>query len=349
MSENISMQVAVHGSYFSNNFGDTLLVRMACDWIAQRIGRENVFLAVQGNAAEQEFIGYPVIEEDRRNLVSHLVFAGGGYFGEPKFGLLKKFRWQRRNRKTHLDWLAAHPHAKKAIFGVGVGPLTFPSHRRAVRRLFFDADPIYVRDQESLAYAKEYGLNAERVGLGVDLALSIRRAVTEPERSFSLHATGLRPGEIDAIYDALSKCRMIKPDQPIDILFDGPASKKSVNRYKKTLEGRHGSGRLNFIEYSNVDALIAQISKYDLVFTSKLHVGIVATALGRKVISMPVHQKTVRFYRQIGLEEFCLVGDRRNSAEIARMISRRDQYRFEREPIDRVLQEMQISLDEFLN
>ena len=232
-----------------------------CDWIANRIGRENVFLAMPGDATEQELIGYPVVGSDQRRQISHVVFAGGGYFGEPNFGLLKRFRWQRRNRKTHLNWLSDYSLAKKAIFGVGVGPITFPSYRRAARRLFIEADPVYVRDRESLIYAKQYNLNADKVRLGTDLALSIPRAITVPEKSFAIHATGLPPKEIEAIFDALVERGMIDPDRAIDILFDGAAAKKSINRYQETLGKKRGHDKLNFVEYRDVDSLVREIGK----------------------------------------------------------------------------------------
>jgi polysaccharide pyruvyl transferase WcaK-like protein len=338
----------VHGSYFADNFGDTLLVKLMCDWIAERIGRDNVFLAVPGHSLEQESIGYPVISPEQRRSVSHLVFTGGGHFGEPALSFRRKYEWQQRNRRRHLAWLKSYRGAKKAIFGIGVGPLSNPFYRRAVRRLFLEADVIYVRDEESLLFSRQYGFNAERVRLGTDLAMSIGPAARKPEKPFALHVAELPGEEIVSILDALIDQGLAIPNEPVDVFFDSTASEKEIRRYEDRLASRLPRDTLRFIEYRGVEPLIDRISTYDLIFTSKLHVGIVATALGRKVISIPSHQKTVRFYRQLGLERFCLDKDRRHAGEISRAIAMRADYRFDRAPIRQKLQSVFAALDDFV-
>jgi polysaccharide pyruvyl transferase WcaK-like protein len=55
-----------------------------------------------------------------------------------------------------------------------------------------------------------------------------------------------------------------------------------------------------------VDQLTGTLSACDLIVTNKFHVGIVGVGLGRAVVSLPCHTKTVRFYRQIGGHTLCL-------------------------------------------
>src|SRR5699024_10102591 len=63
---------------------------------------------------------------------------------------------------------------------------------------------------------------------------------------------------------------------------------------------------LSIIPYQNPDKLINNLQEMDKIITSKLHVGIVGYALGKRTLSIPFHPKTIRFYEQIKREEFCI-------------------------------------------
>jgi polysaccharide pyruvyl transferase WcaK-like protein len=55
-----------------------------------------------------------------------------------------------------------------------------------------------------------------------------------------------------------------------------------------------------------VDRQLALLSHFDVVMTNKLHVGMCASAFGKPVLSIPLHSKIKRLYRQIRLEENCI-------------------------------------------
>ena len=118
-------KVAVHGSYHADNFGDTLLVRLIGDMIAGHVGRENVALAMPGQPAEQRAIGYPVLAPEERGQVELLVYGGGGYFSQHAGNPLRTILSTRRRNGRHLDWLPQFAHSRKAMIGVGVGPISF--------------------------------------------------------------------------------------------------------------------------------------------------------------------------------------------------------------------------------
>ena len=63
----------------------------------------------------------------------------------------------------------------------------------------------------------------------------------------------------------------------------------------------------HILKYDNPWMLTRQIQRADLILTTKLHVGIVGTVFGCSVVSFPWHQKTVRYYKQIGETERCVV------------------------------------------
>jgi polysaccharide pyruvyl transferase WcaK-like protein len=341
-------RVAVHGSYFARNFGDTLLVRIMCQWLAEAVGRDNVYLAVPGHAEEQREIGYPVVSPSLRHTVTHLVFAGGGYLGEPKLPLRERYSWYWRNYRRHLSWVRDYSGARKAIFGVGIGPISDPFFRNSVRRLLKGMQPVFVRDEISLEYALRYRLNAERARLGIDLALSVSPVQHPPRYSFGVHVSSMPErvlAEVIEVLLAQPPCPG-RPQPSIALITDTPASPASLKRYQELT--KHVGRASNSPGYNGIDDLMERIADCDTIITSKLHVGIVASALGRKVISLPVHPKTSRFYEDLSLKEFCLEGERRNQSEIARLLEKDVPYTFDRHSAALRIAEMRDELDMFV-
>lgn len=341
------LRVAVHGSYFARNFGDTLLVKIMCDWLAETVGRSNVFLAVAGHEAEQIEIGYPVIDPGLRSSVTHLVYTGGGYFGEPRLPMRARYRWYRRNYDRHISWMRDFARARKAIFGIGVGPLSDPLFRAIVRRLFSKMSVIYARDAESLAFIRDYRFNAPNAHLGIDLAMSITPAPAPEQERFCIHATSMPDAVLKQVVELLqaklAECR----DPSVDLVFDSAQSASAARQYEQT--AARLSLPITIRPYAGVDQLLQTIADCRTVFSSKLHVGIVATALGRRVISLPVHQKTARFYRDLSLGDFCLEASRQNATEIARLLEAEVLPSFNRAPVALRISEMRRALKAFVH
>src|SRR5690606_13642815 len=59
-------------------------------------------------------------------------------------------------------------------------------------------------------------------------------------------------------------------------------------------------GRASFTPFRSPWQFTALVAALDGVITNQLHVGIVALACGRPVLSLAAHPKTVRLYRQLG-------------------------------------------------
>jgi polysaccharide pyruvyl transferase WcaK-like protein len=342
------MRVAVHGSYYARNFGDTLIVKIICQWLEEAVGRDNVYLAVPGHAEEQKEIGYPVLDPTLRHTITHLVFAGGGYFGEPNLPLRERYNWYLRNYRRHLSWTRDYAAARKAIFGIGIGPISDPFFRGSVRGLFKGMQSAFVRDDTSLEFARRYGLNADKVRLGIDLALSVSQATNAPSYAFGVHLSSMPENVLEEVIGVLSSKPLDDGRRPsIMFLADTPMSRGSLKRYEAL--ARLVGCPLKSCEYNGVDDLMQRIASCEAIITSKLHVGIVASALGRKVISIPVHPKTRRFYKDLSLEEFCLEGERLNPGEIARLLSKEMPFAFDRDEAAKRIAEMRVELNEFVH
>ena len=332
-------RVAVHGSYFANNFGDTLLVRLMCDRVADRVGAGNVYLAVPGDEDEQRAIGYPVAAPEQRATVDHLVFAGGGYFGEPAGSWTARRKWYRRNGARHLDWVADFERAAVHVLGVGYGPLTGRRFRSRVDALLARAETVLLRDEESLGY---YAGDAAQC---VDLALSMRSSVKPGDkRAVGLHLYNLNDAHRQSLI-ALAARRF--PDRELLLLNDSKRDNYGSAAVAAQVEALRADGRsVDVVKYTDVDTLVGHLDRCAVVVTSKLHVGIVSIALGAASLSIPFHPKVTRLYRQLGISAFCepYVGADPTDA-VARMMDAVDDYRPDRAAIAAGVAQIDAALD----
>jgi polysaccharide pyruvyl transferase WcaK-like protein len=326
-------QIAVHGSYFTNNFGDTLLVRLTCDMVAGFVGRENVFLARPGKVVEQADIGYPVVAPDTIRRIDLLIFAGGGYFAEGSEPILRRWKASRRAHRRHLAWLPLYRHAEKAVIGVGVGPLTFPVMRRDVGRLFRSATRTLVRDRESFEFCQAYGFGRD-VQQCVDLALSLPRTVGA-RAGVALHLPETSDAHMDVVLRSLAAFERGRYAEDLRIIYDGPHNPRSTFHERlqsraETVLGR----RLPVVFYADHRTLTEELAGYELVVTSKLHVGIVTIAQGGRAVAVPHHPKTRRLYRQLGLSAYCIEPARLGEAELGAALAALPRFEPDRGVID---------------
>ncbi|MBA4809159.1 polysaccharide pyruvyl transferase family protein [Brevundimonas sp.] len=313
------MTIALHGSYFRYNFGDTLLCRLFCHWIHKVTDGESVVLPIADE------INKNLIGAEKRGVMSTynaraLLFCGGGYFSEPSGDLN---RWSIRAYLRHI-WLAEAAmklNRPYAIIGVGAGPLTTPWLRKRVLRVFENAVSVVVRDQESYDFLIELGVTRPIV-VATDAVLSLTDdAYTEDSHITALadqiHASGKRLLVVHtnchptarelAVVDTAAEWAASQPDVHV-IFADDSVSRRKVT-WPTTLKAKFPglASRSDIFAYDgHPDRLITLLKKSDGIVTTKLHVGIVGSVLERPVVSVPKHSKTPRFYRQIGLSDQCV-------------------------------------------
>jgi hypothetical protein len=329
------VKIAVHGSYFVNNFGDTLLVKLLCDKVAEQVGRENVFLAVPGHAAEQASIGYPVVDPERRKDIDLLLYSGGGYFGESADSLYERYVAARRRHNRHLAWLDDFSNAAKAVIAVGVGPLTF--NKQAVRDLFDASSAVLVRDAESLAYCRAYGFPTHNLRQCCDMALSMDIVGDENRSGVALHVPNMPREHLETIMGVLASSPAGKYAERIHVIYDAPPAGGSL-AFEADLQSVAQSvfGHSLLVKpYTNTSELLAALGSYELVVTNKLHVGIVTIAQGGRVISTPHHIKTPRLYRQLGLSDYCVPLSGLTTASLSEAFEKLPQFSPNRELIGR--------------
>lgn len=314
--------IALHGAYRHDNFGDMLLLGIYIRWIRETYPGCRVILPFLRTSLTG------VVNADGRGLAellraSALVYGGGGYFGEPNSG---RTRWALRNTWRHMPvgLLARMRGIPIAISGVGAGPLSSGLARRLFVRLFGWADAVAVRDVESRGFMAQYGVEAGRMVVTADAALSLDEsdvtpgALAEAHRAFRALPGSWRIGfnvahsiRLRGMDPLLEDLRTFAADHPqaafVFFLDEGAGRGESyhVTRMAREIE-RRVAAPAAVVPYRSPDQVLGVIRALDLVITTKLHVGIVACALGTSVLAFPAHQKTRRFYEQIGAADRCL-------------------------------------------
>lgn len=314
-------QIAIHGAYSNYNYGDILLIALCTQWIK--------------SCRPHLSIGLPLASDKTRHLIradttglgcvfsgEALIYAGGGYFGEPPWQPLKRTLWGFRNYARHipLGELVRIRHKPIAIIGVGVGPLLNPIYKKAILRLVDYANPVAVRDEESREYLVSHGISSTRVLTVADAALTLTpsdlpafaveaartklREALQPTR-IGLHLQ-LPPGyevERTAILGEIVNYLRMHQDVAVFLLSDNLEISKFQWVKSQVLDV---SSQFIFVPCNNHWELSALLGSLDVVITTKLHTGIVASGLGTPTIAIPYHPKVLRFFKQIRAEDRCV-------------------------------------------
>ncbi len=246
-------------------------------------------------------------------VIKKIVYAGGGYFGEPDVKAVSRYYWYFRNYNRHLSFLKKHTEAEKCVLGVGFGPISNKFFIGKVFDFFESCRFVYLRDEESLDYLKKYGYRQDNIHLGTDVALDITNCIPgaddkkiSGDPKIYIHCPVISPILSKRIKPVLEDILRRHASYPITIISD------SAGQNNKIKKGHYPSYRfiqktrtVDYELYEGPEKILKTISEGDEIFTTKLHVGIVGAVLGKNVYSTPEHPKTKRFYRSIGQECRC--------------------------------------------
>ena len=314
----ISMKIALHGSFHLDNFGDTLLGLIFVKWIKKHTDR----IACPG-AHPTVLAQFGIPNDFAYSDADAVVFAGGGYFGEPPVSFPDSWRWNAR-------WFYRHGFSAQTILrqniphcvlGVGFGPLSNLLTRRTACRLLQSAKIATVRDEESFYYFQQYAPDVN-IKVTADAAFTLyqdslhcrRRTELTDVRTIAngrdiillhLNKTVLINERWDIFIRGLRKWLTTRSNALIVGIDDQMAPTNPALR-KNFEDGFHDFKNRIFLGYNHAAELVHIIEQASLVVTTKLHVGIVALALQRPVLAFPSHTKTPRTYRQIGMDARCL-------------------------------------------
>lgn len=314
--------ICLHGAINVDNFGDTLFALYFYNWLIETntIDDENIIIPYAHNRV-RKLLNISKLKGIRGILKSDkIVFIGGGYLGERPN---RKLSWNLRLVYKHLSiGLIAKFLNKPYIFiGVGAGPLSYGFTRKLVTYLCNNSEKVIVRDVESKDYLLEYGVNRNKIKTTVDSILLLQKKdvnkewdqkykkvfdidqnVNKTHIGVHLQASSSKDEKIKTIISDLKKyCEGLTEFQIV--VFNDTYKKSPNDNLLNMLYQEFEKNKVTNVEYKHPEQLIALINNLDILITTKLHSGIVANCLGKYTLSISVHNKTERLYKQLNIIE----------------------------------------------
>ena len=317
----MTKKILLHGAYNGSNFGDFILA-----WVIQKkvyeAGAETVL-----NNASPYFLKIMGKEESLPlkadyTIVDAAIFGGGGYLATRRIGL----RGIRLLLLTHLVPMFKMIRRNKPfiICGTGVGPIHDPCLQRITVRTLEKASAIYVRNEESKEYLIHYGLK-KHVEVTSDLALTLTKndipceylvAANKALERFKgkrivfihinlLNIFSTKKSKLEQGCDYLVRDieTFAKNHDDVAFVIGSDYESFKVEKMNEHIYNMLGIDKCLLLDEYSVWGLAGFLSNVDVILTTKLHVGIVGTSLGKTVISFSGDQKIHRFYKQIGKPE----------------------------------------------
>lgn len=327
------MNIQVHGAIETNNFGDILLAVLFC----RKIKDLGHTVIVKGACKEfYDYMNGDVVTDGKPDKV---VFCGGGYLcdGNLRFSL--------HMIKTIFINMAKCRIKKIPYVIIGAGTKVF---KCKITKPFISwsikgAEKIYVRNEESkldldkIGVKKNVYVTADNVMVidknyikeaSIKKIKKLLSDMPQNNKNILIHLNYLNidgneliTQKAKVLYNAMEKINemyydtnfIVCCDHKIDLFIE--QCNKLENIFKKE--------NSKIIISDNIDDMLALIYLSDGVITTKLHVGISAVALNKKVVSFPMHPKTKRFFYQIGEAERCkMLEDINNEDEIISIIQK---------------------------
>ena len=312
-----SKKILIHGSINTANFGDVLFAELFYNYIKNNNIGQPHFLSTPHLGISDYVRDYISYHEKFRlkdlKEASLIVFMSGGYLGDAK----KTFRGSltRWAKYAFVYYYARLLRIPMAVCGVGGGPLYHWFNRRSFSSLLKYARYATVRDEQTRDYFEKLGVH-NKILTTTDSALVITGK--------SYHS--LNSNVKEELHGAIGNKKKIFVHVPHVIRVIDAYRKYLIPGMNQFIE-KHPDFGVVFItdeqhgvpldlvklvetdskyvyHYTTPDQLCAFLDYADLVITAKLHVGIVSSALGKSVLSFPLHvHKTWRFYSQIGETE----------------------------------------------
>lgn len=297
--------ISIHGSYFGNNYGDILLVNMFTSWVREVDSEVTINYPLANKKKTRDL---PEGSTSFFKLIESkaLIYCGGGYFGEqPK----NKNKWAIRNffRHATIGIVARLFRVPYAIIGVEFGPISATWFRKICVFIAKGAKVIVVRNEESKKFLEDNGVIG--VVLAADAVLSLSDIVkierpNNTKKKILIHINGqgvLPPNYLEVAMSIVKGIQRNLNEFELYFISDGDG-KYYNNEYCKELFTYLDYEKIsyNIPKYEGYKELITLINNADYVFTSKLHVGITAAALNKRVFSLWLHNKTPRLHAQIG-------------------------------------------------
>lgn len=313
------MKILLHGCYDNQNFGDVLMADMLSQYLREQCSAE-VFcpgmkpeVATALNCTTTTAIAGPTFCKAG-------VFGGGGYLHGSTIRHAK--RLMRYAASTTALRLMRKPYV---ISGVGVGPNVSGLSKHFIRSICAGARRISVREQQSYDILSKIGVDQGKMEVAADMVMSLKKedipstAFVEAEKVLANINNGSANQRKLCIH---LSAKADRDDHLIKILTNIQKGLKKSNDIQIYWLQDHGNFTARYQNLADEHLknclvlpplthwpLLAVLSEMNCVLTTKLHISIAAWAMHIPVLGYSNHQKTSRFFAQIGRSEFQAMAD----------------------------------------
>lgn len=326
-------RVMLQGYLHNANFGDILFARLFYKKCLELDFKSIDFIQWKRVDYRQFGIGDFCRKElgysHRKNFLSCLLadaftFISGGFFwNDASNAEDAKTRFLRYILPAKLYQLM---HKPVYVLGVGGGPVDTPWLRKEMVKMLNKAKLVLFRDEETLKIFKEYGVTNKAMFATADTALVVTRDMLDPleEKEELDKIVAGRKKLFVHIPDGFQECKNLtdkiipelieflkKHSEYLVVISNDNIRNMSENERNEIAKIKNSFTEAGLdtyqYNYHSCWQMCSLISEMDCIVTAKLHVGVLGIALGKSVLSFPVHrEKTLNFYKHIGLEKRCI-------------------------------------------
>jgi polysaccharide pyruvyl transferase WcaK-like protein len=308
-------KATVHGCYNTTNFGDLLLLELTAKYLYDKWKIQSESLRLPADIRLEYCSAAPSVLTSLRP--NYAIFGGGGYLedeGGSKIGTKRLLRY----------WLPAKIWrmlgVQYAVIAPGGGPTAVGLGAERIRYICANASHISLRDAQTVSFVKGIGVDRQDIVTTADLALTIKPS--DIPDSYKFDFAGFVGNKADGkkvigihlekIYQDteqfLKFCSLpFLSDseflQRFHLIFFYDYKSENTAWVKQQIDNIKGLS-YSVLERMNHWTTADFLRQCDAILTTKLHVSIVSAAFGVPVFGFSFHQKTERFYQEIGRAQF---------------------------------------------
>lgn len=316
------VKVALVGATDHDNFGDSLMFAFYIRLLNNLglsplvVGATNIFME---RLYDEGLNAAPVALNELSKEIDAFVYIGGGYFGQPDITWpLWQYRWVKKDYYYGIFRFARDNSIPIHVQGAELGPLTGGMVKNRVRQILEYADTVVLRNRSSVDFAKDIcGVRAAQYRPDVvygcsEWYMDQSSAASNPrDPSDSLvvgvHATKKILGDNFLARrlrsQILSVLRASDRVYSVEIIFDQSTYWAELGPLARDFQTELSSlcRRVDIFEYQGITSTLKKIRNADIFITTKLHCGVVAIGMNKRVVCVSNMPKIRRFYSEFGL------------------------------------------------
>jgi polysaccharide pyruvyl transferase WcaK-like protein len=337
------LRIGIIGCYGGPNFGDQLLFNILLGWINEICPHAEIVVPWGDIKGIQWPRHIHSVDQGMNELLQAdaAIFAGGGYLGDrgkhafyfpgeesrvarlikhiPSFlfpnyigselDIIRATKGRYKQYYTIAQELQDH-QIPYSIIGVGVGPVSSSLGQKYVASVLKGAQYISLRDKESCQYANF--LLPNRHNDVIETADMVLTLIKPAELRGYSGVIGLHLGPVDGTYLAQSSEYSESMRNAVAVFVNQGFKIKCISDSVRCALPFFSQLRKLFphaievLPYETPESFIETIRRCDVIWTTKLHAGIIAYAENVLPFATALHVKTQRVYDQAALGSNCL-------------------------------------------